>query len=152
MHRKYLIQKCLGFNGLRRWRKFTARESKQAARGRMQMYQPAQRLAKGNAGKFFTIFFLKIRAWWHNTRGFPVQQSDESESGQMVFEKMKWAYSDAYLCRTIGNHAKNSRKRPKRPTSVFLQGDVGQWLMADVRVRSSLLKIWKTRKTKTPVS
>ena len=27
----------------------TARESKQAAKGRMQMYQPAQRLARGNA-------------------------------------------------------------------------------------------------------
>ena len=28
----------------------TAKESKQAAKGRMQMYQPAQRLARGNAG------------------------------------------------------------------------------------------------------
>ena len=29
----------------------TAKESKQAAKGRMQMYQPAQRLARGNAGE-----------------------------------------------------------------------------------------------------
>ena len=30
----------------------TAKESKQAAKGRMQMYQPAQRLARGNAGGY----------------------------------------------------------------------------------------------------
>ena len=32
----------------------TARESKQAAKGRMQMYQPAQRLARGNAREGFS--------------------------------------------------------------------------------------------------
>ena len=37
----------------------TAKESKQAAKGRMQMYQPAQRLARGNAeqrnGQLFVV-------------------------------------------------------------------------------------------------
>ena len=36
--------------GVQKIEMITAKESKQAAKGRMQMYQPAQRLARGNAG------------------------------------------------------------------------------------------------------
>ena len=38
----------------------TAKESKQAAKGRMQMYQPAQRLARGNAGGYIASLILNI--------------------------------------------------------------------------------------------
>ena len=65
----------------------------------------------------------------------------------MVFEKGQWAYADIcwYLCQTVWNHATNSMKRLKQPTSVFLQRDVGH-------VRSSLLNTWRTRETKMHVS
>ena len=36
---------------------------------------------------------------------------DESESGQTVMEKVKWAYSDAYLSQTMWNQAKKPMKR-----------------------------------------
>ena len=39
-----------------------------------------------------------------------VREMDESESGQMVLEKVKWIYFDAYLWQTMLNHAKNQRK------------------------------------------
>ena len=38
--------------GVQKIEMITAKESKQAAKGRMQMYQPAQRLARGNAGGY----------------------------------------------------------------------------------------------------
>ena len=41
--------------------------------------------------------------------------------------RVKWAYSDVYLSQTRWNHAKNSMERRIRPTSVFLQWDVGVW-------------------------
>ena len=41
------------------------------------------------------------------------------KSGQMVLEKVKWAYSYVYLSQTMENHAKSSMKRLKQPTSVF---------------------------------
>ena len=72
----------------------------------------------------------------------PVRKLDESKSGQMVFLKVKLAYSDACICQTMWNHANDSMKRLKRKTSVFLQGDIDD-------VWSSLLK---TRKTKTNVT
>ena len=46
---------------------------------------------------------------------------DESERGQTVLEKAKWAYSDAYLSQT--NHAKKSMKRLKRSIVVILKRD-----------------------------
>ena len=56
--------------------------------------------------------------------------------------KVKLPYSNAYLCQTMLNYAKDSIKRLKLPTSVFLQGDGDD-------VWSSLLKTRKTRKVKT---
>ena len=35
-----------------------------------------------------------------------VREMDESESGQMVLEKVKWTFFDAYLWQTMWNHAK----------------------------------------------
>ena len=55
---------------------------------------------------------------------------------------MKWTFFDAYLWQTMWNHAKKSMEGSKFSDSVFLQLDV----------RSSLLKTWKTRQTKTDVS
>ena len=68
-----------------------------------------------------------------------------SESGQIMLEKVKWAYSDTYPSQTMWNHANKSMKRLKWPTSVFLQGAFGYF-------RSSLLKTWCTEETKTHVS
>ena len=51
-------------------------------------------------------------------------QKYESESGQVVLEKVKWAYSYVYLSQIMWKHAKNSMKVLKRPTSSFLQGDI----------------------------
>ena len=66
-----------------------------------------------------------------------VPKVDESESGQMVLKQVKWALSSVYLSQTMWNHAKNSMKKLKRPTSVFQQGDV----------KSSVLKTPKNTKT-----
>ena len=54
-------------------------------------------------------------------------KSDESESCQMVSEKVKFTYFDVYLSQTIWNHTKNSMKELKQPTSVFLQWEVTDW-------------------------
>ena len=70
---------------------------------------------------------------------------DESESGQMVLEKVKWTYFDAYLWQTMWDHAKKSMEGSKLSDSVFLQWDV----------RSSVLKTpknTKTRETKTQIT
>ena len=76
----------------------------------------------------------------------PVRKLDESESGQIVLEKVKRAYSGADLCQTMWSHAKKSMTRLKRTTSLFLQSDVGD-------VRSSFLKTAVyTRETKTTFS
>ena len=40
----------------------------------------------------------------------PVRKLDESESGQIVLEKVKRAYSGADLCQTMWSHAKQARK------------------------------------------
>ena len=76
----------------------------------------------------------------------PVRKLDESESGKIVLEKVKRAYSGADLCQTMWSHAKKSMKRLKRTTSLFLQSDVAD-------VRSSFLKTAVyTRETKTTFS
>ena len=74
-----------------------------------------------------------------------VTNLDESESGQMVLEEVKWTYSDVYLSPMMWNHATKSMKMLEWSTSVFLQGDVGH-------IGSSLLKTWKTGETKSSVS
>ena len=56
-----------------------------------------------------------------------VPKLDESESGQMVSEKVKLTYFDVYLSQTMWNHTKNSMKGLKQPTSVFLQWEVTDW-------------------------
>ena len=56
-----------------------------------------------------------------------VPKLDESESGQMVSEKVKLTYFDVYLSHTMWNHTKNSMKGLKQPTSVFLQWEVTDW-------------------------
>ena len=53
-----------------------------------------------------------------------VPRLDESESGQMVSEKVKFTYVNVYLSQIMWNHTKNSTKGLKQPNSVFLQGDV----------------------------
>ena len=63
----------------------------------------------------------------------------------MGLKQVKGVYSGVYLSQTMWNQAKKSMKKLKRPTSVFQQGDVGH-------VRSSLLKTWKTRETKTQIT
>ena len=42
-----------------------------------------------------------------------VREMDENESGQMVMEKVKWTYFDAYLWHTIWNHAKKKSMEVK---------------------------------------
>ena len=37
-----------------------------------------------------------------------VREMDKSESGQMLLEKVKWTFFDAYLWQTMWNHAKKS--------------------------------------------
>ena len=56
-----------------------------------------------------------------------VPKLDESESGQMVSEKVKLTYFDVYLSQTMWNHTKNSMKGLKQPTLVFLQWEVADW-------------------------
>ena len=56
-----------------------------------------------------------------------VLKLDESESGQMVSEKVKLTYFDVYLSHTMWNPTKNSMKGLKQPTSVFLQWEVADW-------------------------
>ena len=56
-----------------------------------------------------------------------VPKLDESESGQIVSEKVKLTYFDVYLSQTMWNHTKNSMKGLKQPTSVFLQWEVTDW-------------------------
>ena len=48
-----------------------------------------------------------------------VPKSDESESGQMVPEKVKWAWYDVYLSQTMWNQTKKSLKQLKRPNSLI---------------------------------
>ena len=48
-----------------------------------------------------------------------VCQTHESESGEMVSEKVKWALSDVYLSQTMWNQTKSSMKQLKRPTSLI---------------------------------
>ena len=48
-----------------------------------------------------------------------VPKSNESESGQMVPEKVKWAYYDVYLSQTMWNQTKKSLKQLKRPNSLI---------------------------------
>ena len=45
-----------------------------------------------------------------STFTFSTREMDESESGQMVLEKVKWTYFDAYLWQTMKCHTKNQRK------------------------------------------
>ena len=52
---------------------------------------------------------------------------DESESDQMVSDKVKLTYFDVYLTQTIWNHTKKSMKGLKQPNSVFLQWEVTDW-------------------------
>ena len=56
-----------------------------------------------------------------------VREMDESESGQMLLEKVKWTFSDAYLWQTMWNHAKKSMEGSKLSDSVFLQWEVTDW-------------------------
>ena len=56
-----------------------------------------------------------------------VQKLEESESGQIMSEKVKLTYFDVYLSQTMWNHTKNSMKGLKQPTSVFLQWEVTDW-------------------------
>ena len=63
---------------------------------------------------------------------------DESESDQMVLEKVTLAYFNVYLSQTMWNHTKNSMKTLKRPTSVFLQGDLLTLRDADRHASSNL--------------
>ena len=65
-----------------------------------------------------------------------VREMDESESGQILLEKVKWTFYDAYLWQTMWNHAKKSMEVSKLSDSVFLQCDV----------RSSVLKTPKNTK------
>ena len=56
-----------------------------------------------------------------------VREMDESESGQMLLEKVKWTFSDAYLWQTMWNHAKKSMEGSKLSDLVFLQWEVTVW-------------------------
>ena len=66
----------------------------------------------------------------------------KNESGQIVFEKVKWAYSDEYLSQTMWNNAKNLMKMLKRAKSLFLQCEIS----------SAVLKTWITNETKTRIT
>ena len=50
-----------------------------------------------------------------------VRQGDESESGKMVLEKVKWTHFDAYLWKTMWNRGINGRVQTFR-FSVFTMG------------------------------
>ena len=52
---------------------------------------------------------------------------DKSESGQMLLEKVKWTFFDAYLWQTMWNHAKKSMEGSKLSDLVFLQWEVTVW-------------------------
>ena len=52
---------------------------------------------------------------------------DESESGQMLLEKVNWTFFDAYLWQTMWNHAKKSMEGSKLSDLVFLQWEVADW-------------------------
>ena len=56
-----------------------------------------------------------------------VREMDESESGQMVLEKVKGTFFDAYLWQTMWNHAKKSVEGSKLSDLVFLQWEVTDW-------------------------
>ena len=56
-----------------------------------------------------------------------VWEIDESESDQMVLEKVKWTFFDAYLWQTMRNHAKKSLEGSKLSDLVFLQWEVTDW-------------------------
>ena len=56
-----------------------------------------------------------------------VPKLGESESGQMVSEKVKLTYFDVYLSHTMWNPTKKSMKGLKQPTLVFLQWEVADW-------------------------
>ena len=51
-----------------------------------------------------------------------ISKLEESESGQMVLEKVKWTI----LVYIYHKHAKKSTKKLNRPNSLFLQGDASQ--------------------------
>ena len=86
---------------------------------------------------------------WRRYNGFykdvilSVYQTGIFERSQLVLKKVKWTYFDEYLWQKLWNHAKkiNGRVQTFR-FSVFYNGRS----MTD---RSSLLKTWKTRETKT---
>ena len=72
-----------------------------------------------------------------------VQKTDGSESDQMVFEKVKSTYSDAYLCQKMSFHSKKLMKRLKRPTLVSLQGDVRSFVLKMQKNYNNLVgKLW----------
>ena len=56
-----------------------------------------------------------------------VREMDESESGQMVLEKVKWTFFDVYLWQTMWNHAKKSMEGSKLSDLLFLQWEVTDW-------------------------
>ena len=56
-----------------------------------------------------------------------VREMDKSESGQMLLEKVKWTFFDAYLWQTMWNHAKKSMEGSKLSDLVFLQWEVTVW-------------------------
>ena len=87
----------------------TARESKQAASGRMQMYQPAQRLARGNAGESFSWyfcekFFIKRLSWWHGAEA--CQRECRGGFNDFFFVKIcSWKTSIVAWTMFMGQHS-----------------------------------------------
>ena len=70
-----------------------------------------------------------------------VLKLDESESGQMEYEKVKWVYSDAYLSQTMWNHTKNSMKKLKRPISLLFARKIS-WYGRCPIAKTLNLAIW----------
>ena len=56
-----------------------------------------------------------------------VREMDESESRQMVLEKVKWTFFMHIYEKSMWNHAKKSMEGSKLSDSVFLQWEVTDW-------------------------
>ena len=70
--------------GVQKIEMITAKESKQAAKGRMQMYQPAQRLARGNAGGE-THLVTGQKILWFDLRAYLIYKRAKKKLASLIF-------------------------------------------------------------------
>ena len=75
-----------------------------------------------------------------------VRRGHESESGQMLFKKVKLSYFDAYLWQTMWNHAKKSMEQSKHSDSAFLQWDCAENAKKTQKLEKPKCKLFKILK------